>query len=186
MTIVKILLRGDSSTPDEVDLDRLSPRARALAEAAYATLGKAAVDIWLRSAQPIMEMDPNWRFWWKPEEAAEPEMRPWRGWATYLRSDPLDAYEYLEREAAKIPASWHPYGAHPREPVASMEAAAKVREATTAQVIDYLREHGRPIGRATWSHYVSHGQAPAPVRKIARTPIWDLADVDAWLGRGQS
>lgn len=40
----------------------------------------------------------------------------------------------------------------------------------------------------TWSGYVARGQAPAPRRHVGRTPLWDAAEVRAWLesrpGRG--
>lgn len=40
----------------------------------------------------------------------------------------------------------------------------------------------------TWSGYVSRGQAPAPTRKIGRTPLWDEDEVGSWAqnrpGRG--
>jgi predicted DNA-binding transcriptional regulator AlpA len=33
----------------------------------------------------------------------------------------------------------------------------------------------------TWNSYVHRGQAPAPVEYISRTPLWDRAEVEAWL-----
>lgn len=43
---------------------------------------------------------------------------------------------------------------------------------------------------ATWSGYVSRGQAPAPVRFVGRTPLWDRGQVLSWHesrpGRGRS
>lgn len=40
----------------------------------------------------------------------------------------------------------------------------------------------------TFSGYVSRGQAPAPKRRVSRTPVWDAAEVEAWAkgrpGRG--
>lgn len=40
----------------------------------------------------------------------------------------------------------------------------------------------------TFAGYVTRGQAPAPVRHIARTPLWDEDQVKAWAearpGRG--
>lgn len=35
----------------------------------------------------------------------------------------------------------------------------------------------------TWGAYVSRGQAPAPIRRVARTPLWDEAEVRAWAER---
>lgn len=46
------------------------------------------------------------------------------------------------------------------------------------------------IEPATWSGYVSRGQAPAPVRHVGRTPLWDRSEVMAWhegrAGRGRT
>lgn len=35
----------------------------------------------------------------------------------------------------------------------------------------------------TWSAYVTRGQAPAPRRHLARTPLWDSDEVERWLER---
>lgn len=44
------------------------------------------------------------------------------------------------------------------------------------------------VAPKTWSGYVARGQAPAPVRKIGRTPLWDEDEVREWAknrpGRG--
>ena len=32
----------------------------------------------------------------------------------------------------------------------------------------------------TFSNYVARGRAPAPVRHIGRTPLWDAAKVEKW------
>lgn len=180
---VDIHIGGKAAT---IDLDRLSPRARALAEAIADHPARVAGDIWMEADSPIRDTTPYWDVWFTEAEAAEPERRPWRGWSAVKLGKGEDAHDRLEVEAAKIPPGWHVLGAHPRRPVPSMAEAAATREATTAQVIAYLAQRGRTIGRATWSHYVSHGQAPEPMRRVARTPIWDLDDVDAWLSRSKS
>ncbi|MEU4165091.1 MULTISPECIES: hypothetical protein [Micromonosporaceae] len=61
-------------------------------------------------------------------------------------------------------------------------------EWTTEQVLAYLAEQNRPVNAKTWSGYVSRGQAPAPVRHISRTPVWDSATIRAWHAgrRGQA
>ena len=169
-----------------VDLDQLSPRARALAEAINDHPAQVAGDIWVESDAPIRETTPDWEDWFTPEEAAQPERRPWRGW----NNTPLaagaagDVHARLEEEAAKIPPGWHVIGAHPHRPVPSAALAAATREVTTEQVIKYLADRGRTIASKTWTGYVARGQAPAPVRRVARTPIWNLDDIDAWLDRG--
>lgn len=38
------------------------------------------------------------------------------------------------------------------------------------------------VAPKTWSGYVARGQAPAPVRKVGRTPLWDEDEVRRWAG----
>lgn len=33
----------------------------------------------------------------------------------------------------------------------------------------------------TWSSYVARGQAPAPTRRVGRTPLWSEDDVRQWV-----
>lgn len=42
------------------------------------------------------------------------------------------------------------------------------------------------VAASTWRGYVARGQAPAPKRRVGRTPVWDAAEVRAWTrpGRG--
>ncbi len=161
-----------------VDLDRLTPTARALAEAIAATPSRAAVDIWMEADTPIRDTTPDWDLWYSTEEAARPERRPWRGWSTQPLNG-VDPHERLEHEARKIPIGWHVLGASPQQPLPD---AGPVREVTSAQILDHLRRQGRPITAATWRSYVGRGQAPAPVRHVGRTPLWSLDEVDRWLG----
>lgn len=162
-----------AGTRTKVDPDRLTPHARALAEA-IAEAGDT-VDIWMEADAPIRDTTPGWEVWFTEAEAALPERRPWRGWSnTPLgRADP---HMRLEREAAKVPPGWHVLGAHPRQ-----DPKPAVREVTSAQVLDYLRKHGRDITPATWRSYVSRGQAPKPSKWVGRTPIWYLDDIEAWV-----
>jgi hypothetical protein len=51
---------------------------------------------------------------------------------------------------------------------------------TRDQVLAYLAGNGRAIQPGTWSAYVARGQAPAPARKVGRTPLWERADVVAF------
>jgi len=174
MTSIDISLGGRAV---KVDLDRLTPTARALAEAIADTPGRAAVDIWMEADAPISETTPDWRSWFTPEEAARPERRPWRGWSTVPLGD-RDPHERLEHEARKVPPGWHVLGAHPDRPLPS---AGPMREATSVQVLEYLRQRGRAITPATWRSYVARSQAPAPARHVERTPLWNLDDIDQWL-----
>lgn len=37
------------------------------------------------------------------------------------------------------------------------------------------------VARKTFSGYVARGQAPKPVRHVGRTPVWDEAELKAWM-----
>ncbi len=161
----------------KVDLDRLTPTARALAEAIADTDSRSAVDIWVEADEPISATVPNWHLFYTVAEAARGERRPWRGWSDVPLGPAEDPHARLEHEAEKIPVGWHVYGAHPSRP---LPGAGPIREATSGQVLAYLNANGRAITPATWRSYVARKQAPAPVRTVGRTPLWDMAEIEEW------
>ncbi|WP_219825905.1 hypothetical protein [Nonomuraea typhae] len=158
---------------DEVDLDRLSPRARTLAEAIAAAPLAVAAEIWVESDTPIRERLADWEHWYTSEQAGQPERRPWRGWSRYPATSGKDPHDWLEEQAAKIPPGWHVLGPTPRERIDSGAETGMTME----QVLAFLRERGRPIASSTWRAYVARGQAPRPARHVARTPLWDPAEI---------
>jgi hypothetical protein len=173
-----------TATYDDVHLDRLSPRARALAEAIAGTPLATATTVWVEADRPIRDTMPeeSWRPWYTEEQAALPERRPWSAWDRYRATDPTDPHDWLERQAVKIPAGWHVLGAHPATPVATTDTGM-----TTDQVLATLARRGIRIKAATWRAYVARGYAPPPARRTGRTPLWDPAGViafaAAWSGR---
>lgn len=128
MTTVTIGLRigrtldGERVTPprDEVDLDRLSPRARALALTVAASLGGNAGFVWIESDRPRNESyTPEQRAaYGDPGHDAQPIRQEWSSWDRFYADAPEDAYWYLERQAAKIPPGWHIIGPDPHTRVA--------------------------------------------------------------------
>lgn len=84
-TIVKLRLRSEFDRVDEIDLDRLSPRARALAEQVNRSLTSRPHPVWY---------------------AHDNGRHQWNGWALYPFSSPMDPHAYLEQQAAKAPAGW--------------------------------------------------------------------------------
>ncbi|SBT63117.1 hypothetical protein GA0070622_0058 [Micromonospora sediminicola] len=54
------------------------------------------------------------------------------------------------------------------------------------EVRAYLAEQGRPMAARTWTSYVSRGQAPAPVRRVGRTPVWSPEDVRQWAAEASA
>lgn len=186
-TIVNLKLRRDSrrkNAPyEDVDLDKLTPRARTLAEAIAQTSLRTATDIWMESDKPLRETDPNWHVWYTEEQANQPEQRPWRGWSTYPIASTMTAIDYLESQAAKIPPGWHVLGASPDSPVPSLEAGIADRYLTRDQVLAYMRQRGRDISPSTWSSYTAatRQQAPKADRYVGRTPQWRVETIDAFL-----
>ncbi|MFH0246034.1 hypothetical protein ACGRHY_27290 [Streptomyces sp. HK10] len=168
---------------EDVDLDQLTPRARALAEAIAQCPGSQPLDIWVESDDPIRDRNPDWHHWYTEEQASQPERRPWRGWSTFPATSKMTAVEWLEREARKIPLGWHVLGASPRTPVPSLEAAKNDRYLTRDEVLAYMRARGRDISVSTWSAYTAktRGQAPQADRYVGRTPQWKVETIDAFL-----
>lgn len=174
MTTIDIHIGGE---PVKVDLDRLTPTARTLAEAIADTDGRDTVDIWMEADQSIRDTTPGWELWFTVEEAAQSERRPWRGWSTVPLGPAEDPHARLEYEARKIPPGWHVLGASPRRPLPD---TGPIREGDSKFVLEYLRQRGRRIKAATWRSYVGRGQAPAPFKHYGRTPYWNLDDIDRW------
>lgn len=196
MPTVRLMLRHGCTVEDEhgeliripperdlIDLDKLSPRARALAEAIAETPDAGATEIWVESDLPIRERLPEeqWQMWYGEERANQPDRRPWSAWLKFRADDPSDPHGWLERQAAKIPAGWHVLGAHPYKRVATGETGMTIK-----QVLETLHSYRHiRIEPATWRSYVSRGQAPQPVRRVGRTPLWDPTDILAWERPGQ-
>jgi predicted DNA-binding transcriptional regulator AlpA len=39
------------------------------------------------------------------------------------------------------------------------------------------------VERKTWTAYVARKQAPAPVRHVGRTPLWDEDEIRSWYAK---
>lgn len=114
---------------DTVELERLSPRARALALAVAASLGGKAGPIWLEADRPYGE---SWEHrppeerdaYADPARDARRALQEWNDWDRWYADDTADAYWYLERQAAKLPEGWHVLGPDPHTRVADPEQPA--------------------------------------------------------------
>jgi len=105
MTSIDISLGGRAV---KVDLDRLTPTARALAEAIADTPGRAAVDIWMEADAPISETTPDWRSWFSHQPASSwaSGFRPECGWCRRsTRNQPLGSGVSTEQPVCSRPAS---------------------------------------------------------------------------------
>lgn len=191
MPTVTLYLRDGHAPPEEVDLDALSPMARALAESVDQRESKAKGVIWIRSRRPLREIivGDGAELFYSAEELDQPDQQPWSGWSPYREDSPATPVEYLEYTARQIPLGWHPIGAHPQTPVPSSEAASGQQLLTRNQLVAYLHRLGHPVSLDTWSSYVSRGLAPQPSKRIGRTPLWSEDVVLEWTrsrtGQGQ-
>lgn len=144
--------RDGSSAYDDIDLDRLSPRARALAEA----IGQRPEQ--RRGAiRALTDQD----------DAVQ-----WSNWSYYPVDSAMDPHDYLEQQAGRFPNGWTIAGSR-AEPVPSL--AGQGEEWIVAQCAQAWG-----VKPATWRSYVNRGQAPQPKRRIGSTPVWDPAEVVAW------
>ncbi|MDJ0363132.1 transcriptional regulator [Rhodococcus sp. H29-C3] len=62
-------------------------------------------------------------------------------------------------------------------------------ELTLPQVLTRIEERmGKKIAASTWRSYVARDQAPKPVRRVGREPMFAGADIEEWIkerpGRG--
>jgi hypothetical protein len=188
-TIVKLQLRAHQSGDypyDNVDLDLLSPRARALAEAVLQRPLATAGVVWCALRGTVGELVPEAERWHGAEDLKQPVRVPWSGWSHYPQDSEMDPHEYLEEQARRIHPEYTIVGADPHTPVPSYEAGAADDGWTRGQVLDYLREKGRPIAPGTWSSYVARGQAPAPIKRVGRTPLWDPRSIKSWTGGAEA
>lgn len=182
MTTLNLALRDDS-TPEPVEVDALSPRARALAEAVAQRQGARCV-IWVQADQTIRETIPDAERWHSADELDRPYRMGWSGWSHYPADSVMSQHDYLEQQARRIPPQYSIVGAFPDRPVPSFAAGAEDRGMTRAQVLAYIAaKTGRTIAPSTWGAYAARGQAPKPSRHVGRTPLWESADIDAWLAR---
>lgn len=197
MPATRLTLRTDAHTEtgltpahtDDVDLDQLTPRARALAECVAQMPGarKGAGEILCEhTTRTRGETTPHPEVWLAPDQMHEPARMTWSAWDRYPADSELPAAEYLERQARKIPHEWRIVSAcwiagPSQEPVPASAASAEDRYLTRDQVLDYMRDRGRDISVSTWSSYVARGQAPKADRRINRTPQWRPETIDAFL-----
>jgi hypothetical protein len=176
---------------DAIDLDALTPRARALAEAVAQLPGgekRAGSILCEHRIKTRGDVTPNPEVWLTPEQCAEPARMTWAQWDQYRADSEVPAIEYLERQARKIGPEWRivsAIGAIDHYPeVPSSEAAAADDLLTARGVVEYLgRKHDRHINPGTWRAYVARDQAPAAVRRVGREGLWSPADIDAWATR---
>ncbi|CAI7974353.1 hypothetical protein FRAHR75_1310013 [Frankia sp. Hr75.2] len=126
---------------------------------------------WARTLADLADEDKPWSVY----DGAQEQQRT----STAARARALELLAAVATEAARDDASFAGE---------TLSAAGPAPAWTREDVLAYLTEAGAPVGADTWSGYVSRGQAPAPTRRIGRTPVWDPAQVRTWQaarrGRG--
>lgn len=196
VTLYLRLGKGRQLLPDRVDLDTLTPKARALAEAIDDSPGHGPIAVLCNTGQ-LKGDNPNFRLihGHAPEadaKAAEPDLRLITGWApSRPGGSPETAEEWLEMNARSIPHSaWPIAGCESRtlardRRVPSADHAREDRCLTRDQVLQRTIDVGTPMHASGWSLLWKAGHTPAP-RHLAldgRMPLWHVDDVDTYLAR---
>ncbi|MEU3954050.1 hypothetical protein AB0F45_17285 [Streptomyces achromogenes] len=187
---------GDTPAFSEtVDLDTLTPKARAFAEAIHASAGHGPVGILCATGKTKGD-NPNFRYQYGtgPEAdaiAAQPVtvvICP-----TPLRADSVTPpEEWLERQAHGLALDVYPIAGSRDslttldERVPSADAARDDRCLFLDAVRGYLADtHGIVMGPTAWGLLWKAGNLPAP-RHYAlngRLPLWHVDDIDAYATR---
>lgn len=197
-TVTLNIRRTVGDTPafaEQVDLDTLTPKARALAEAINASTGHQAIGI--LCATPLTKGDnPNHRYLHGtgPEATAIAEqpattvVRP-----TLLRADSVTPpEEWLERQAHGLGLDVYPVAGSRDslrtldDRVPSADAAREDRCLLLDGVRPYLADrHGLVMSPGGWSLLWKAGHLPQPRHHAVggRFPMWHADDVDAYARR---
>ncbi|MDX3329684.1 hypothetical protein PV405_34380 [Streptomyces sp. ME02-6979-3A] len=192
MTTVKLHLRKGGPL-EEVDLDILTPKARALAEAIHANPGHQPIGVVCATGQTKGD-NPNFRLIHGdgPEAdalAAEPHVVTIRNFGLIPADSPTTAADWLEREASALPLDAYPIaGVKSRvgpatNRVPSADAAATDRYLTRDGVLTWMRDAGQPMSVQAWATLRGTGFLPEPDRYVLSKPQWKPETIDTLLGR---
>ncbi|MEU3978364.1 hypothetical protein [Streptomyces bacillaris] len=216
MPVVSLLLRrearvcgpdGSSRTfqpeREDVELDDLTPRARALAEA-LAQHGGELSDVVMEQDATIREAVKDWEAFY-PGRGDEHPRRVGACWglprpaltagtacpprgAELAGPGLLDAHttavEWLEREVRTWELDWYVISAVGHDRVPSWQAGAADRYLTPQTALDYLRNAGHPLGRngGLFQRLAAAGYLPAD-RVVCGVRQWRPETIDAFLAR---
>lgn len=152
-----------NSRPETVDLDALTPRARAFAEAIHDCFDHQPLDIEF--------------------EGPESQRRSTRNWSPLKSTSPMTAVEWLEREIRTIPLDWYPIGPRGGSRVPSWEAGAVDKAITRDTVLEYMRSQHHPMDITAWDTLRGTGHLPGPDRYVCGQPQWRPETIDAYIRR---
>ncbi|MEV8606180.1 hypothetical protein AB0465_40670 [Streptomyces griseoviridis] len=197
-TLVTVHLRKGSPL-SEVDLDTLTPKARALAEAVAMSFGRQPLGVLCGTGRTKGD-NPNHRYVYgtgpaADAKAAEPDVQFVTDLTPMLAADSVTSpEEWLECNARRLPVDWWPIaGAKSRiepltEHVPSAEAALTDRCLTRDQALRYLADQDERsiiLSNDAWIMLQKAGNAPDPRHYLlgGRMPLWALEDLDAYVAR---
>lgn len=191
MPTVSLALLDGGRRRVAVDLDRLTPRARALAEIVTANRLQTRCPVILESVRTIREMGATAddALFYGADAMDKPHRVIWDHWARYPSGSDVDPHGYLENEARKLPLGYFPVGASRDQRVPTADAARDDADFITRdQVLDLLCDLGRPITSATLYNYTRRPAAgwPGIARYVGRTPQWSRTAIEAYARAGSS
>jgi hypothetical protein len=169
-TIVELELRDDSERLDRIDLDRLTPRARAIAEALAATILRTRCSLLLESHKLVRDLSWYDPFWCG--DGAEHHRTGYEHWAYYPTDSTMDPHDYLESEARKVPCGYRIIGASlisasGKGVSVSAYDLSEDHWLTRDLALELLRLLGRSVSISQWFEYAS-----APGRYVGQVPQW--------------
>lgn len=182
---------------EPIDLDALTPKARALAEALLASAQAAktaigideaqgAIAVETRTAAPPMTTAQRAVYGEDPHREQQPDGSRRRAWVMprMRADDPRDAAAWIEHQVREnIPPDWYPVGAVRGARVPSADAGAADVALTRDQVIEYMRRQGQPMAIQGWDTLRGTGHLPEPDRFVSGRPQWRPDTIDAYLAR---
>lgn len=174
---------------EDLDLDALTPRARALAEALHYTTthrsGLTSLDVVFeceRTNAEQADQHPRVPDAYRPVRDADKKATRTVRWDLLPATDPRPLVSWLEEQARIQPLDWYPVGAPNRPRVPTWEAGAADQYLTRPQVLEYLREHGAPVSDQAWDT-LRPTSILTPDRHAAGQPQWLPATVQAFIDR---
>jgi len=180
--------------PEQVELNDLTPKARAFAEAIADCPGAVPLRIlWASGKKRKDGRNFRLRYGTGPDADAkgeEPEVQGCANWSPLPADSPMTAVEWLEREVRTMPLDAYPLAAAPigsprGETVPSSQAAAHDRYVTRELVLDYLRNSGHPMAVTAWDTLRGTGHLPEPDRYVCGRPQWRPETLDAYVSQAK-
>ncbi len=188
LTVALVPIGTSRSGVTEVELDDLTPRARAIATLWTTQPMHTPCPLILESLRTLREMgadEDEVRLWWGPEAMDRPHRMVWEARDVGKRGVPVAAR--LELLAQRLPVGYIPVGTS-RSPNLNVDVDELRDDAdllTRAQIADVLAEMGRPLSPGVIANYKSHPPAgwPQPVKYVGRTPLWSRAEIEGYARR---